>query len=300
MNLPMSTHKHVYTIPALFVTLILCGISGAHAATLEGNLRAWYLMGENAGLAGNTIQSVPDQSGNGVTANANGAPQLVGGVPFNPFPLGPSQAADFGGNSYLLAPSDASFNQFGDQSFSVSLWAKSFNNPPQFQKLFQQNPGGGNPFHQAEIGFNNTGGRIIWNIRDGGGANSELETSPIFDDSDWHHLVFLRDAVNQELRVYIDGQHDLGAVSCCGNEGGVGSLSNAGPLAIGAETNGSNAFPGSIDDFRLYDVALNNAQVAEIFNNGQGDFLIPEPGSLLMCCWGLALLSLCGWRRRKG
>ncbi len=254
-------------------TLMFCAAPRADEVTRQDNLVAWWLMGESAALAaGDTIAEIPDQSGRSVPAAAQGTPQRVAGNPFWPLPFGVSYATETGPESgFLLAPDDSSFN-FGDEDFSVSLWARSDNGGGQFDKLFQRIVDG-STFWQAET--DGVGG-VIWNIRSGG--NAEIKTNNIFaGNTGWHHLVFLRDTVNQELRAYVDGELSISPAGMAGTEGEVGSLAGNGSLAIGAETGSANPFEGGIDDLRIYNVALGDEDVAAIYNDGLGDLGEPPP-----------------------
>ena len=264
----MKTDKHSRPIRALVLGVFVAAIAPAAAVTLEDNIVAWWLLGENATLTGgDTITEVPEHTGNSVAAESRGSPQRVAGNPFDPFPFGDSYATRTSDNNYLLVPDDSSYN-FADEDFSVSLWARADNGGGQWQKLFQRNVGG-DVFWQSETDGE---GRTTWNIRSGG--NAEIRSTNIFkNDTDWHHLVYLRDTVNGELRAYIDGVESTDPTGGThGTEPEVGSPAGTGALGIGAENNGVKPFPGDIDDFRIYNVALTDEQVLEIYNAGRGDF----------------------------
>jgi hypothetical protein len=256
------------------------GAEAETAVTLQDDLKGWWLLGENATTEAETIgggdtitlSSIFEHTGNSVPAIPEGSPELVAGNPFSPSPFGENRATRSGpGPNFLLVPSHESFN-FADESFSVSLWARSENGGGQYDKLFQRNLGG-NTFWQAETA--NFDGAVIWNIRSGSGdQNAEIKTENIFDgNTDWHHLVFLRDADNEELRAYVDGVLSIDDGGTAGVESDVESLEGGGDLGIGAENNGAQPFEGDIDDFRIYDVALTEADVLTIYNNGLGDLL---------------------------
>jgi MYXO-CTERM domain-containing protein len=67
----------------------------------------------------------------------------------------------------------------------------------------------------------------------------------------------------------------------------------------------NNSFDGSIDDVQFYDVALSDAEIAQLFiNPGQSlDDLqgpvVPEPGSITIAALGFLSLGIVGWRRRR-
>ena len=245
--------------------------------TREDELAGWWLMGEDAAFGNSvseTIESVPDHSGNSVPIDAFGAPKRVPGHSFSPNLFAESYASGFSaGPNFLVATSDESFN-FADQDFSVSLWARSSNGGGRWKKMFQRQ-NGGNVFWQAET---DGGGGVIWNIRSGNGQNSEIQTNNIFSgNNSWRHLVFLRDTQTQELRAYVDGELSINPGGTAGSEADVNSLAGGGDFGVGAESNGSNPFPGEIDDLRLYDAALSDEDVLAIYNQGMGDLTEPLP-----------------------
>ena len=245
--------------------------------TREDELAGWWLMGEDAAFGNSvseTIESVPDHSGNSVPIDAVGVPKRVPGHSFSPNLFAESYASGFSeGPNFLVAASDESFN-FADQDFSVSLWARSSNGGGRWKKMFQRN-NGGNVFWQAET---DGGGGVIWNIRSGDGQNSEIQTNNIFSgNNSWRHLVFLRDTQTQELRAYVDGELSINPGGTAGSEADVNSLAGSGDFGVGAESNGSNPFPGEIDDLRLYDAALSDEDVLAIYNQGMGDLTEPLP-----------------------
>ena len=135
--------------------------------TLERNLKAWWLMGENARMTPLDVQvlgvtEISSHLEKGVSADGRGFPQLVEGVPFTSFPFEKSYATHSSiGPNYLLVPYDGSFD-FEEQSFSVSLWVRADDNGGRYTKLFQKTAGA---FWQAET---DGGGGVIWNIRDAG------------------------------------------------------------------------------------------------------------------------------------
>lgn len=250
----------------------------AAPVTMEDNIKGWWLMGENATVdipepvASGDILSVPNQVIGGVSAEATGAPQRVPGKDFEPFFLGSSAATQTSQGNYLIAPDDPSLN-LGTDDFSLSFWARTpTGNGGRFNKLFQRMGAG---FLQAE-----TDGRggIIWNIRASG--NAEINTDPIFNDPNWHHIVLTRDNANNKLGAFVDGA-PINVFGISGTPNGVfDPLDDLGPFAIGAEVNGNGPFSGQIDDFRIYRRALTEEDAAALYNDGLGDFERPIPPNL--------------------
>jgi hypothetical protein len=96
-------------------------------------------------------------------------------------------------------------------------------------------------------------------------------------NGDWHHLVFVYDATTSTLTPYIDGGVPTNLPDGFGkfaNNGGVADLSTSTGLVVGGPGHYSigktpdswmGNFNGSIDQFRLYGVALSATEVADLF-----------------------------------
>ena len=125
-----------------------------------------------------------------------------------------------------------------------------------------------------------------------GGITNNGDWSPYeFTDGVWAHLVMTRDST-VGITAYIDGA-SLGLMANGPLDGG-----KASPL--GMDTIGTAAgysvceFDGMIDELCVWDRALGQADVTELYNNGDG-VSIPEPMTMsLLGLGGLALL-----RRRR-
>ena len=76
----------------------------------------------------------------------------------------------------------------------------------------------------------------------------------------WYHLVGVRDAAGQTLKLYLDGKQVASAGVCGGNE-------STGSLAIGrGQWDGKpvDFWPGAVDQVQVFDRALTDAEVATL------------------------------------
>ena len=266
-----------YSKHTLAILALSCAVPAANAV-----LTHHYRAGEDATLTGSTIDSSPNQVGGSLNSTGTASPQLVAGVAFSPYDRASSLAADTTGGGYFTIADDPSLD-FGTGSFSIGVWARSDSDGGNWKKLFQRNTSEG--FWQAETG---AGGKVNFNIRNGG--NSEILSPAIFNqDNLWHHVLAVRDSAAGEIRLYIDG----GLVGTDTNEPDVGPL-NGGFAVWGGGDNGDNVFSGNVDDFRIWDHAIDDAGAAAVYNSGLGDF-IPEPTTSLLAALGLLL----GFTRRR-
>ena len=253
----------------LAAAMIAVAFSNPAAAlvTREADLVGWWMLGENAtpaGGVGDPMDTIADMSGNGNTAV--GAGTRVDGVAFSPYPDGDSLGSD----GTYLAP-DAPAYDFGAESFSLSFWARGA--PSNYQILAnKRNTDPAHPFWQAEP---TPGGGMTWNLRDGDANNSEFNIGGALNDQ-WHHFVLLRDSDAGELRGYRDG-----VLAGTADAAHVGSIATDTPLGIGAGGDGTGAYDGEVDDFRIYSVALSLEDAEAIYNGGEGDF-----ASIVGLTWG--------------
>ncbi len=119
---------------------------------------------------------------------------------------------------------------------------------------------------------------------------------------EWVHfaLIVPDDAASsQEIRMFINGEEVLGALTAGDYEQLVTGISSLGIGMRGGLTPGgfqtANAFDGLLGDLQLYGTELNPEQVAFLYNNPGQSVVIPEPATALLGLAGGGLLML----RRK-
>ncbi len=259
----------------LAILALACAIPTAGATSLAGLAHQWNF-DDPDNLGAPTV--------GGVTLNSHNGPTAGGGAG----PLSPS-SLDTSSGGILRVGAEGSLDLAGD--FSYSLWARQTGGG-QWLKMFAHNTSPGGSFAQAEI--DNQGG-MVWNVRVSGN-NSEVHTAPFLGDGNWHHLALYREGGT--VGGYIDGAPiTLGNFGEQQNLGAGEQLTGTTGFAIGAEVNASNHFRGLIDDFRIYNRALSEADAAQLFSEGPG-FVVPEPTSSVLAVVGLLSLGLVRRRRR--
>lgn len=91
-------------------------------------------------------------------------------------------------------------------------------------------------------------------------SGSAAATTSALSTGTWYHLVGVWDSTNAEIRAYVDG--NLSATAADGSP--YATTSNN---VIGYRPdNSSNYFGGHVDDVRLYDWALTDTEVSDLFN----------------------------------
>ncbi len=178
---------------------------------------------------------------------------------------GAGKALDFDGtDDYVEIPSSAS-NNFGTSDFSISVWINSAlsNDGVIIEKVWDvRSTTGGNGWGVQLLST----GRFRFSIADTQGEALTTFNSIVgnaWNDGNWHNLVIVVDR-DSNVNFYIDGRADrTGDVS---SESG--SLSNDYPLLIGINYNkgATKDFPfnGIIDEVRIWNVALTQAQIREM------------------------------------
>ncbi len=108
-----------------------------------------------------------------------------------------------------------------------------------------------------------SGNKLVFEVSDGTDEYS-LDSTTTFTSSGWHHFAVVWDQdspTNSEI--YIDGRADNATDT--GTIGNIGSIASTTVLAIGAATDASLSFNGSLDELRVYRRALTPEEIAETY-----------------------------------
>ena len=278
-------------------------VSGRERAATESYLHEKYigpiqpdvlgLWQFNEKKSGSADGPILDSSGHGRHMTASGSPLPVY-IPGEPPGLDGS-ALDFGGGSNRLSlddtaasgePADA-FDFGADDSFTL-------------EALVRVEPG-----QTGAIMAKHIGGHAdpSWWLRVEGGAEAgqvgfliwDLATSAIFlpsgsgktiDDGSWHHVAAVRDADDDQLRLYID--YDLAGSAA---DTTTGSLANDIDLTIGDFQNDWAPFGGDVDFVRISGEAL---RPLEFYMP-----MVPEPTTVVLLAIGVVGLFGSGRLRRR-
>lgn len=127
------------------------------------------------------------------------------------------------------------------------------------------------------------------------GGNNDIHGGANVNDGQWHHFVGTSDAASNVHTLWIDGVN----MASQGLTGSITSDPNL-PLMVGEnpQANGRE-WNGEIDDVAIWNRALSESEILQIFNAGQaGTSLgaIPEPTVGLLGLLSLGLLTI---RRRR-
>jgi hypothetical protein len=137
---------------------------------------------------------------------------------------------------------------------------------------------GKNDHESYEIEVDNDD-EFVFQFRDANHTDHEKhEVNDVVWPNDWIHLAGTYDG--STIACYVNGQ--LGEAKDVNNPYGLARCPNDPGLAIGNEPNANDsAFEGIVDDVRIYNYGLSQAEVAWLATEGTGEFFLTAPANLL-------------------
>jgi hypothetical protein len=276
--------------------------NGQPQVTIFGSPQAWYKLDST---------TITDYSGNGNTGTNNGTTQVTsnvyaGNIPVNgvstTLPSTALQQSDlqfeqpfsnyslnFDGTT-LINTGTAIGNSLGvyNGSLSVSFWFKH-NVENQWNMLFDMKPGAFNTAYGefSVVTHYGSGTPKIFATVNSKGYYTDFAVSTAA--TQWNHLVFQliydSTAGNFDTKLYINGT-DSG-VTPSGTKPTTGQIDfSNGDTVIGGISTGQN-YNGKIDETSIFNYALSEAQVLEIYNNGKPSNLSTFSGTAPINWWRL-------------
>jgi hypothetical protein len=168
------------------------------------------------------------------------------------------------GAGYVNIP-DAAYLRPGAGDWSISCWINAPNVAQNSNAIISKRDGVSFNQMQLGIGYADSGGSTVSAKNIGFVSYPNLTsfyTTNFTVDGNWHHIVLVRLAVGNPL-IYVDGVSQ--ALTSPVNNG-VANLTNTVSWEIGWNNNGAAGFySGSVDDVRLYNRALNPAEVTALY-----------------------------------
>ncbi len=239
-------------LTTLIVTVYLTSVA---SASLNDGLLIYLPFDERSG------QTAADSSGNNNDAN------LIDGAKWKPNggKIGGAVELD-GAGAVVEDPNGADYIN-GLDAFSISVWVKSDSVGHDRGIVFGTDPDGGDHtfgFRYDAASWSTPGGinLIKGAIRTTGGGQVYEGKSNV-QTTDWQHLVFAWKS-GEKLTLYIDGELDDDPIH--NDDGKVGTISGATKLFVGkgAKDNNATSWSGLIDDVRIYDRTLSEAEITDL------------------------------------
>lgn len=182
--------------------------------------------------------------------------------------------------SPVVVPHSASLTDLSD--FTVHAWIQT----TQFGVVWSLYRCGGSSCNGWDLagGSVQTDGTLRFVLRDGDvqGENDSLLGQTVVTDGQWHHIAFVRDRVNRESLVYVDGVLDGSRSTPTATR--ALSFTTDDPLVIGAQTCGSPScnpdpylgfFDGVIDELALLPSVMSATDIQAIFDAGSAGYCLP-------------------------
>jgi hypothetical protein len=165
-----------------------------------------------------------------------------------------------GVNDYVWINDDPLLDFGASDSFILEAWIRTTDSTSGYNNIIRKdNYQLGEPRALYLIAVYNPGGKIRGFIYDQSGSYIFIESQTVVTDGEWHHVVFVRDAVNDELRLYVDGNDDAVPVTDTTTD----TLENSGWLAFGAYANTKKQgefFEGIIDEVKVWNSIPTNLE----------------------------------------
>lgn len=254
-----------------------------HSAVAQGSIVALYQFDGNAN----------DISGNNHHGTVNGP--ILATDRFGR----PNSAYAFDGNDWIEVPHSNDLNFGSASTFTINAWVKACEDQSEFAGIVAKGPTNTFiPGYQLVVRNELPEGLIS---QDNGNFVGALGTTRILD-STWHMLTLIVSAPTGRVRIYVDGVLNT-------TSQGVGvdpSYRNSANLFIGKERNSTRFAKGAIDDVTIFDYALDDATIADMFaeggwpfNAGNGSLTIATPDGTSLCNGGSVRLVASGSLRYR-
>lgn len=214
--------------------------------------------------AGGTNDSC-DVSGNGYDGAWNGNTTSSAVAKFN-------RSVTFDGTSDYVSVADTANLRPGNGPYTVTFWANPINSnitAPLFSK--QQTSGDYENISLTICGAidcTSDGQNLLAVYRESETVERRFLSTADVTDGGFHMFTLVIDDVNQEMRVYVDGQRITAGTTVA--DGTWPTVNNPDNLRIGMDGVGTQSIDGEIDDFRIYRKALTDGEVSQLYSVSAG------------------------------
>jgi len=259
--------KRIY----LFSVVLMLGLMMSELAQAgDPSLVGWWKFDEGSGT------TVVDSSGGGNDGRLEGSAGWEAGNFGN--------AVVLDGSSWVQIP-PAAWDTI-EKQVTVAFWAFGGDAQPQSNFTFAAYSADENAARQASAHVPWGDGQIYW---DTGGVGYDRINTPLppeFQKGQWVHFAFTKDADAGEVMIYVNGEPFHSGTGATLVMTGV----NAFTIGVRATSDHASGYIGSIDDFRLYDRALTQEDIAVVMTGAGSGFPLamapdPEDGAMLEATW---------------
>jgi len=214
-----------------------------------------------------------DGSANGFTGTVNGNAQWVEGK------FGMALEFNASADHVVIADNDAFHIE---DEITQAAWVKLNRLPGAHAVIFGTRAGGGARHIGFGYGMNPSNGIKVWTNGANGGFKDINDTVTQLEVDKWYYVSYTHTTENSgKVKIYVDGvvssEHDSGNP--------VAPAGVTSQIQIG--TWSGEAWPGFVDEVRLWNRALSDAEMAESMNAVGDNLLDVSPNDKLATSWGL-------------
>ena len=138
----------------------------------------------------------------------------------------------------------------------------------------------------------------LWGEGANQGPFNTFSSKDNWEADKWHNLVFNWDDTNNRVDMYANGVHqNRTTYNFPMSAGNFNDFTIGYNPTIGFER-GVHFFKGEIDEFGVWNRSLNQSEVRQLYNNGEGITIVPEPSTLGLLSAG-SLIGAYALRRRN-
>ena len=170
------------------------------------------------------------------------------------FTHGGEYCLNFNGSDFVDVPGNA-FSLI-DDAITISFW--QFGDPniqPQSDYCFEGYDSSGYRVLNTHLPWGN--GRVYWDAGNDGSSYDRIHKAASFADyaGQWNHWAFTKDLATGQMRIYLNGVlWNLGASK-------TRDMSGVAQFKIGSNAPGNNYYDGYIDEFRVWNTALDESTI---------------------------------------
>lgn len=247
----------------LFIILISSTIV---AADLTDGLVLYMSFDEGSG------KEAEDSSVNGFTGAVNGNAQWVQGK----FDM----AIEFNASADHVAIADNAAFHIEDE-ITQAAWVKLNRLPGAHAVIFGTRAGGGARHIGFGYGMNPSNGIKVWTNGANGGFKDINDNATKLEVDKWYYVSYTHTTANSgKVKIYVDGE----VTSEQNSDNPVAPAGVTSQIQIG--TWSGEAWPGFVDEVRLWNRALSDAEMKESMNTGSDNLLDVSPIDKLATSWG--------------
>jgi len=172
----------------------------------------------------------------------------------------------------FYGPDDGSNQWAGEtiEEITVCAWVKSSSNEIQFIASFDRSEYWRLALRNVVDGVNT--GKVGWDLTDTTGTTHLNETDRDYADGQWHFVCATYSTTEESCNIYIDGQKASSSTfsgpigTGAKRYGFIGAGSEATAFGKAGNIPGLRAFRGDIDDVMIFDEALAESQIQQLYN----------------------------------